>query len=286
MSMIEIKSEKLTVGIDSKGSELMYIKGKDGTDFLWNGDPEVWSFRAPILFPICGGLKDDTYTYNGKSYTLPKHGFARRSEFSGRQIDDTKAEFVLESNSETLKNFPFKHRLKITFELMGNELKITNSVENLSSDEMYFSIGSHEALYCPEGIEEYEVRFPGKQTLDSYLIDGNLLLDETVRILDNEDCLPLQYDYFSVDALVFKDIIFNKAMLVHKNSTKRVSVEFDGAGYFLLWTKPGAKYICLEPWHGIQDSIHSDGEIAHKEGIIKLPKGETFTAVHTISCFE
>lgn len=286
MPIIEIKSEQLTAGINTLGSELMYIKGKNGTDFLWNGDESVWGFRAPILFPICGGLKDDTYTYGGKEYTLPKHGFARRSEFSGKQLDSAKAEFTLGSNSETLKAFPFEFRLIITFELTGNDLKITNSVENLTDGEMYFSIGSHEAFACPEGIEEYEIQFPKKQTLQSYPIDGNLLLDKTVRILKNEDKLPLKYDYFSVDALVFKDIIFHKAALVHQNSTKRVEVDFGGVNYFLLWTKPGAKYICLEPWHGIQDSICSDGELSHKEGILRLSKGETFTAVHTLSCFE
>ena len=78
MAVIEIKNSKLTVGINTCGSELMYINSSRGTEFLWNGDEKMWSYRAPVLFPICGKLKDDTYTYNGKKYILKKHGFARK----------------------------------------------------------------------------------------------------------------------------------------------------------------------------------------------------------------
>ncbi len=284
--IIEIKNDKLKVGINTLGSELMYIDGANGTQFLWNGDESVWSYRAIILFPICGGLKDDKYIVDGKEYSLSKHGFARRSEFEGKKISDTKAEFILKSNEDTLKCYPFEFELKIIFKLQGNKLIVTNQVHNLCDKKMYFSIGAHEGYYCPEGIEDYYIEFDEPQTLDSYILNGNLLEENTVRIIENEIKLPLKYDYFAVDALVFKDIKFHKASLVHKNSSKKVTVEFNDSNYFLLWTKPNANYICLEPWNGIQDGMNADYDFANKEGIESIDAGKSFSVAHTIECFE
>lgn len=284
--IIEIKNDKLKVGINTLGSELMYIDGANGTQFLWHGDESVWKYRAIILFPICGGLKDDKYIVNGKEYSLNKHGFARQSEFEGKKISDTKAEFILKFNEDTLKCYPFEFELKIIFELQGNKLTVKNQVNNLSDKKMYFSVGAHEGYYCPEGIEDYYIEFEGPQTLDSYILNGNLLEENSIRIIENETKLPLKYDYFSVDALVFKDIKFHKATLVHKNSSKKVTVEFNDSNYFLLWTKPNANYICLEPWNGVQDIVGSGYDISHKEGIIKLEIGKSYETTHTIECFE
>ena len=285
MPIIEIKNEKLSVGINTLGSELMYIRSKN-TDFLWNGDEKVWSYRSPVLFPICGGLKEDTYLYNGEKYTLKKHGFARKSEFEGKLLNESKAEFVLKANEDTLKDYPFEFTLKIIFEVVDNTLKVTNIVENSANDAMYFSIGSHEGYSCPEGIEEYDIVFDEKQTLDSFILDGNLLENNSIRIIEDSNILPLKYEYFAVDALVFKDVKFKKATLKHRNSSKKIVLQFDNAEYFLLWTKPDANYICLEPWCGVQDIVSSSYEIENKEGIIKLDGGQVFTDVHTIECFD
>lgn len=92
--------------------------------------------------------------------------------------------------------------------LYGNKLKVLNIVENLSNSEMYFSVGAHEGYVCPEGIEEYELHFDEKQTLDSYILNGNLLENNSVRIIEDSNILPLKYEYFKVDALVFKNIKF------------------------------------------------------------------------------
>ena len=282
MAVIEIKNDELKVGVSETGAELMYITAFDGTEYLWNGEKSVWSYRAPILFPICGGLKDDKFVYSDKEYTLGKHGFARNMEFNGVRISDTKAEFVLVHSAETLKSYPFEFKFKVVYELFENKLNVEYITENLSENEMYFSVGAHEGYYCPEGIEEYQVEFDKEQTLDSYILNGNLLENNKIRIVENSKNLPLKYDYFKVDALVFKNIDFNKAYLVHKNGKRKIAVEFDNAEYFLLWTKPEAKYICLEPWCGVQDIMGSDYDISNKEGIIRLEKSQKHSFVHSI----
>ena len=178
--------------------------------------------------------------------------------------------------------YPFEFELKITFELFGNKLSVTNQVNNLSDGKMYFSIGAHEGYYCPEGIEDYYIEFDEPQTLDSYILNGNLLEKNSIRIIENETKLPLKYDYFAVDALVFKNIKFHKASLVHKNSNKKVTVEFNDSDYFLLWTKPNANYICLEPWNGIQDGMDADFDFVNKEGIECVEQGKLKVITHTI----
>lgn len=285
MGVVEIKNKHLKVGASTLGSELMYITTREGTEFLWNGDNSVWSFRAPVLFPICGGLKEGKYSHNGNFYSLSKHGFALYSEFEPNKLNDTAMEFVLYSSEETKKIYPFDFCFKVRYELLENKLKIYNEVKNLSEGEMYFSVGAHEGYICPEGIENYQLIFEEKETLDSFALDGDILTNKAVRVIENEKSLPLKYDYFAVDALVFKNVDFDKVTLAKLDGSKVLSVEFDKAEYFLLWTKPGAKYICLEPWCGVQDIEGSTFPIKDKEGIVTLEKDGVFTFTHTIECF-
>lgn len=281
--IIKIENSELSVSVSTLGAELMSVSGKGGTEFLWNGDKNVWSGRAPLLFPICGGLKDDKFTYNGKEYTLPKHGFARHLEFEGEALSETKASFTLKSNADTLKSYPFEFVLTVTYELLKNSLNVTYSVKNPAHETMYFSIGSHEAYSCPEGIEEYEIEFDEAQTLDSLTLVGNLIGSDTVRVAENAKTLPLKYEYFETDALVFKNVKFNKAALTHKKSGKKVTVSFPGFENFLLWTIPGAKYICLEPWCGFPDIIGASENIIEKDSIIELAGKNEYTLSHTVT---
>ena len=147
---------------------------------------------------------------------------------------------------------------------------------------MYFSIGAHEGYYCPEGIEEYDVVLPEPETLDSSVLEGSVLGYEKIRVLENSDTLPLKYDYFKVDALVFEKIKARSAVLRNRNTGRAVRVSFPGFDYFLLWTMPGAPYICMEPWCGISDRIDTDKNFKTKEGILTLPAGENLVREHTI----
>ena len=284
--MIELKKGGTTVKINEIGAELQSIL-HNGTELIWNGDPKFWTGRAPILFPICGGLKDDAYFWNGEKYCLPKHGFARHSRFTAEKKTENIAEFLLCSDAETKKNYPFDWKLNVTYTLNESELKIEYCVTNLSSGIMPFSIGAHEAYLCPEGIEEYDVIFEKEETLDSYILDGNLLEHNTVRILDRGRVLPLKYDYFEVDALVFKHLNSNSAVLKNRLNGRSVKLSFKDFPYFLLWTiKKDAPYICMEPWYGIQDPVDSSQDILDKEGIIKLNSGESKSLTHTINLME
>jgi len=239
--------------------------------------------QAPILFPIAGGLKDDKYILNGKEYTLQKHGYARFCEFEVGHQSENSAQFILRSDSKSMAIFPFEYELQIIYTLVKNKLEVKYVVENKSKDTMYFSIGAHEGYSCPEGIEEYSIIFEKKETLDHWVLNGNLLEYKTERIIENSDVLQLDYKYFAIDALVFKNVKSRSVILKHNKSNKKVKVDFDGFDYLLFWTKPGAPYICIEPWCGIPDHVDSNYDITKKEGIQKLAAGAAFERIHSIT---
>lgn len=280
---VTLSNEFLTVDISTLGAEIQRITGKGGTEFLWNGDEAVWNGRAPVLFPICGGLKDDKYVLDGKEYTLRKHGFIKNKIFTVAKSEAEYAELVCFSDEETKREFPFDFAFRVIFELKANSLSVSFKVENQNDKTMYFSVGAHEAYACPDGIENYSVVFEKNETLNSYLLDGNLLKDNYKCVMENGTEFPLKYEYFKVDALVFKHINSEKVMLIHKNSAKKVTLSFPEHDFFLLWTKPTGKYICLEPWCGIPDGTDSEFDFVNKEGILSLEAGKTYTAAHTMT---
>ena len=281
--IITLENGYLTVKISDKGAELQSVGNKSGTEFIWYGDEKIWSARAPLLFPICGGLKDDKYIYEGNEYFLGKHGYAKLRTFKVESVQGDKAVFLLTSDEESRTQYPFDYELRVTYLLDGNSLRVTYDVLNTSNGNMYFSVGAHEGYLCPEGIEEYSVVFDQDENLESYVLDGNLLENDTLPVPTHEKTLDLKYDYFAVDALVFKNVKSRSVTLVHKNSSKKVRVDFEGFPYLLLWTKPAAPYICIEPWCGIQDGVDSDYDFKSKDGIEALASGGTFARTHTIT---
>ena len=283
--MITIKNDYLTAKINEVGAELKSLVCND-TQYIWTGDERFWAGSAPLLFPICSGLKDDEYYLDGKKYTLQKHGYARFCKFEvENQVEDS-VTFLLCSNEESLKQFPFHYELRVTYTLENKTLKVKYDVKNLSDDTMYFSIGAHEGYYCPEGIEEYDVILPEAETLDSTVLEGNVLGNNKVRIIENSNRIALKYDYFAVDALVFKDMKARSAVLKNRNNGKAVKVTFEGCDYFLLWTKPDAPYICLEPWCGISDNKDTDKNFKTKEGIRQIAAGGNFVNEHSIEVLD
>jgi galactose mutarotase-like enzyme len=284
--MVSLKNNDITVDISPKGAELQSIRDASKTEYLWNGDKTYWAGRAPLLFPICGGLKDNTYRLSGQKYTLQKHGYARFSTFeTERQTADT-VTFLLRSDEESRITYPYDYELRVTYKLKGYSVEVGYTVTNLSCTDMYFSIGAHEGYACPEGIENYDILFPQNETLNSYMLDGNLLEHHSAPVLHESDMLKLKYDFFAVDALVFKELKSRSATLRNHLTGRGVRVDFDGFDYFLLWTKPGAPYICIEPWCGIQDSVDTDQEFVKKEGIQRIEREKSFRRTHTITILE
>ena len=267
--MIVLNNGTLEVQIDKIGAEIRKVT-KDGIDRMWSGNPEYWSGVSPLLFPICGGLPNDEYTYNGQTYKMPKHGFVRRLTFEVEATADDTATFMFSSNEETLKIFPWKFELRIKYTLIREKIKVEYFVLNKSDDTMYYSIGSHEAYDCPEGIEAYDIVLEKEEALESYILDGTILSGETQTILISGNVLSLKEEYFLNDALIFKNIQSKKASLVNRTTGQITTVLFPESKYLLLWHPVGAPFMCIEPWEGICSTKGDSNDITEKEGIIAL----------------
>lgn len=283
--MIRLKNEFLTATFNEVGAELKSLVF-GGREYIWEGRSEVWAGSCPLLFPICGGLKDDKYTFNGKEYTLKKHGYARFITFEIENKTDSSVVFLHKSDIDTKKSFPFDYELRVIYTLTDKTVKIDYSVKNLTDGTMYFSIGSHEGYYTPEGIEDYDVIFPQNETLSAYVPYGNLLSNQELPIIKDSNILPLYDKYFTVDALIFKDLKSKSATLRNRKTGKAVRVDFPDADYFLLWHKPNSPFMCLEPWSGIPDIVGSSYDITEKEGIIPLKSGAEYKSSHTLNIIE
>jgi galactose mutarotase-like enzyme len=280
--MITLSNERITVKINELGAEIRSLVC-DGKECLWGGDPAIWSGTAPIMFPICGGLKEDKFTYNGKEYTLPKHGFAKTSIFEVEHINDCAATLLLRANDETKKAFPFDFEFRVMFEISDKTLKVDYKVDNKGSDTMYFNVGAHEAYATPEGIEDYDIVFDTEQTLRAHMLFGNLLAEDTYPIIKDTNVMPLYDKYFIIDALPFTDVTAGAATLRNRKNGRTVRVEFPTPTNFVLWHKHGAGYMCIEPWNGIPDMPGSSYDITEKKGITALGGGESYTYSHKIT---
>ncbi len=282
--MVELSNGIISAGIDPVGAELKRLVF-GGRDYIFRGNANDWKGSAPFLFPICSGLRDDSYYAGGKKYSIGKHGFARFMEFSCEKTSGDTAVFVIRETDDTLARYPFPFEVRVSYEIKDACICVKYSVKNTGKTLLPFSVGAHEGYYCPEGIEDYEVVFPQKEQLVSSVLEGNLLGRKTVMIAEDSDILPLKYDYFAVDALVFEHLVSKSAVLRNRRGGHGVKVTFEGFPYFLIWSKPGAPFVCLEPWCGISDRTDAGMDIFRKEGINVLEPGCVFERTHTIEVF-
>ncbi len=284
--IIKISNGHMSAQISTLGAELKSVKLGE-KEILWEGDPAVWSGQAPLLFPICSGLKDDKFIFEGREYNLTKHGFAKFSEFEIESSKSDSATFLLRSNPESLKGYPFEYELRVTYTLINDTIKIDYAVKNMGNKNMYYSIGAHEGYACPEGIENYSIVFEKTEDIMCNKIDGPLLSYEKTMIAENCKELPLKQEYFEVDAIIMTDIKSQKAAIRNLKTGKiSVEVDFNGFENLLIWTKPNAPYVCIEPWCGITDYVDSDYDITKKPCIIEVLPGEESLRCHSITLFD
>ena len=280
--MVTVKNSELTVVIAKKGAELQSIVC-DGVEYMWDRDPAFGAQSAPIMFPMCGGLKGGKYELDGISYEMPKHGFAKLLDFEVENQTESSVTFVLRDNEQTRKMYPFAFAFRVSYVLEGKSIKVTYDAENTDSKTMYCTFGAHEAYACPEGIEAYELIFPEKETLYAYGLNGDIVTDYTKLMVQNSDRLVLDDRYFALDALVFRDVKSNSVTFASKVSDRRIKVEFDGFDYLVLWHKHTAPYLCIEPWCGLPDVAGSSYDFKGKEGMHAVAVGGHFARTHTIT---
>lgn len=284
-----IQNEQLRIGVKTTGAELCSLVSQTtGQEYMWQADPAYWASHAPVLFPIVGGLKNGQYRFDGKTYALPKHGIVRYNEkVILESQEENSLTFLLLSDADSRLQYPFDFAFRVRFVLEARRLTVHHEVHNTGSHTMYFSLGAHPAFRCPlhahESYEDYFLEFEQTEQLSTWLLnDAGLVASEGPVMLDHSKMLPLHAHLFDQDALIFKQHPSQSIALKSKRSAQILQVEYSGWPYLGIWAKPGAPFVCIEPWLGIADSAGTNQELPQKEGILSLKAGKIFQAVYSI----
>ena len=268
-----IENAYFTAKINDLGAELTTLTGKaDDYEYIWCGDPAVWSGHSPILFPFVGKLKDGGFNYQGKRYNMTKHGFARGTVFTVTEQAADRIVFTFDDWQKNHEGFPFRYILTATYQLTDKGIRFTYAVKNLGDEVMYTSLGAHPAINAVDA----RLEFPCRETVDAMQFgpDG-LRKDELTPFLHDSatyQVLPHTFDddSYSLEGLKSSYVDVHSAASEHV-----VRVTFGGAPYVGVWAKPKAPYVCIEPWFGLDDHTNHNGELTEKKGIEAVAPGDT-----------
>ena len=286
-----LENNQLRVEIDQKGAELKSVLNhQHKLEYMWSGDPAYWAKTSPVLFPIVGALKDNFYLYNGQSYQLPRHGFARDQTFRIAEKEAQSVTFLLASDDETLAVFPFPFEFAIVYTIDENRLTVTYQIENPGDRPLHFSVGGHPAFKVPlakgTAYQDYRLQFEKAETASRWPISKDGLIEkEPVPFLQSESEIPLTKELFKKDAIVLKQLQSSTVRLISKKTPHGIEFRFKGFPYLGLWAAPNADFVCIEPWCGIADSVDTRQNFPEKEGIICLPAEEKFSVSWQVTFF-
>ncbi len=289
--MFAISNNILVVKISEKGAELQSIFHlQNNLEYLWSGDEKFWAKKSPVLFPIVGGLKNNTYSFEGNDYKLNRHGFARDNVFQAKEQSESSITLCLASSEQTKALYPFDFLFCVKYSLENNQLRVGFSVENTGNSDMYFSVGAHPAFAVPLdkklSYEDYYLQFNKVENARRWPLSADGLIEnESLPFFNNEDKLPLRKELFYNDAVVLKHLQSPSISILSHQSANGVKVTFDGFPYMGIWAAKDADFVCIEPWCGIADSVTASGNLAEKEGINQLEADGLFERSYSIEFF-
>jgi galactose mutarotase-like enzyme len=275
--MIGISSGTLSAAINPFGAELSSLRDGEGRELMTDADPAFWTGRAPLLFPVVGALNGDVLRAGGREYSLPKHGFARRMGFAVTEALPSRASFRLEADEAMLKVYPWRFSLDISFELSGATLSMEARIGNRGEAAMPASFGFHPAFAWPlpygRDRADHRIRFDADEpgALRALTPGGLIAPGERPSPLDGRT-LHLDDSLFTDDALIW-DPVASRRVTYGASDGPQLVVDFPDMPMLGIWTKPGARYVCIEPWQGIADSEGFTGDFAGKHGVFSVEPG-------------
>ena len=286
-SWIPLSSTEFHAQVNPLGAQLSILRDRNGHDLLWNGDPAVWNGRAPLLFPIVGELANGRYQVSGETYHLSRHGFARGRLFEVIAATADTATFRLQADESTLPVYPFRFELDVRFAVSSATLSITSSVRNKGRDSMPASFGYHPAFRwpLPYGQERaaHFIEFATHEPAPIRRLNAaGLLTSEPHPTPISDRRLVLEDSLFRNDAVIL-DQVRSRSVSYGASSGPRIRVSYPDMPYLGIWTKPGAQFICIEPWHGVADPEGFSGELTRKPGIFMVAPGEARSLEMTIT---
>jgi galactose mutarotase-like enzyme len=287
--MAILENDFLRVTVSAKGAQLSSIFDKTNQcEHLWRGNPAIWAWHAPNLFPIVGQLINDELLIDGQAYPMARHGFARQSEFVLLEIDEEHAIYSLPNSEKTSHVYPYKFDFQVLYTLIENALRITYKLINHDNKIVYFSVGGHPAFNVPfypgERYEDYYLEFELEEQLITHAISPEgLFTGESRPVPAANNKLYLTRDLFDQDALVFKELKSREVSIKSDKHDQSITVQFPHFNYLGIWAKQGADFVCIEPWLGCADTAGKQVDISQKEDIQMVEPGHVFEAAFFIS---
>lgn len=270
-----LENEEFCLEIESLGAEMRSLRSrKSGQEYLWSGDPAYWNGVSPLLFPFIGMLKNKTYRWKGKEYSLERHGFAQKMDFSKIRQSKDSIVLAITDTEDTRAVYPFSFCLEVEYQLTSTGVTETWRVQNHGQERMYFSIGGHPALACPPSASgtgnrtDYSIGLLGvgqREIVDSLrVIPGGLLSGETIAIPVKNEVIPITETLFDIDTILLQEQI-QGAALCDRTGNEYIRVE-STAPVWGIWSKEdsNASYICLEPWYGLCDYANFEGTLEER----------------------
>lgn len=285
--MIAIGNGTLTARIDPLGAELVSLCDPRGRELMTDADPAFWTGHAPLLFPIVGRLNGDTLRVDGRTYAMKQHGFARRRVFELAESSETHAVFVLRDDAETRAAYPFAFELRATYRLDGATLVTEVEVSNPDATAtLPASLGFHPAFAWPlpggRAREDHRILFETDEPGALAALDGGLIGSGTRASPLDGRTLHLADDLFHDDALIWMTP-GSRSVRYGGATGPQLDIAFDGLPTLAIWTKPGAAFVCVEPWQGHADPVGFTDDIGGKPGIVAIPPRETRRFVMTVT---
>lgn len=299
MMVITLSNRHLSVSLKPLGGELSSIKDASGVEYLWQGDPTYWSGQAPLLFPICGSLRDNQTCYPDNalaqsSGSMPRHGLVRKEMFDEKQVSHHEAVYTLVSTGKMYEQFPYQFQLKSRYVLAGQSIRISYEITNLEKDfQMPFTLGAHPAFNCPifsdERYEDYHLAFEVSETVTVprvYPDRGLVDLSERTAFLTNADKLELDYDLFKDDTLVLDQLQSRTVTFCSRKHQRGLKLHLDDFPFLVLWsTANKGPFIAMEPWLGMSDDPNGSAFFVDKINTQYLAPGEKKTYAYRIEIF-
>ena len=284
-----LQNEYLRVSIREQGAELTSLFNyRTQTEHLWQANPDVWPWHAPNLFPVVGNQTNNQLLVEGQTYPINRHGFARNSLFVCTETSPESATFELRDSAQTRLQYPYAFIFEISYQLHGPAVTVTYRVKNPASQVLYMSVGAHPAFNVPfhagEVYTDYYLEFDHDDTLETNLLGADgLLSGQKDRLSLTNRQLPLTPDLFKNDALILLSLASRQVTLGSRKNSHSVCLNFGPFPFLGLWAKPGAPFVCIEPWLGVADTTNDPRPIEAKQGIQPVRPEEMFSAAFSIT---
>jgi galactose mutarotase-like enzyme len=296
---IELKNDKLCLEFNELGGALSSVKDSDGIEYLWQGNPDYWSSQAPVLFPICGSLRNDWAIYrpNEREHftgIIPRHGLVRKKVFELEEQTSDSLTFLISSDEEMYKNYPYHFDLRIVYTLKESAIRTEYHITNHEDTKtMPFFIGGHPGFNCPlfegEDYTDYYLEFEKMESCSipkSFPETGLLDLYDRTDFLKNQQELQLSHELFSKDLITLDQLESRRVSLHSRKHDKGIQLDFQDFPYLVLWsTTNKGPFIALEPWSGLSTSLEESDYLEDKKNVSFVEHGQTSICFFDISIF-